>query len=282
MNKFWRRALAKVCLLGLVLAGAGAWRSLSWVRTWSYSAAVALAKEHTEWQTRDWLAAESRHFRLKYRSQDASVVPLVLETAEEAYNAATQIFGYRPPDKTLVLLYPDRQSLARQFGWAADESAMGVYWAGAVRILSPLDWPGPGRDLAAVFKAEGPLLHEFVHLLVDQLARGNYPRWLTEGIAQYVEEQVTGYRLPGPEAAETSTWYTLEDLDRHFDNLPDQALAYRQSLLMVDYLRTQVSWEGIRQLLLELGRGTPFNKALERATGLDVEELPAPLFTPSR
>ncbi|MGI9953536.1 hypothetical protein V3F56_14410 [Moorellaceae bacterium AZ2] len=282
MNKFWRQALTKVCLVGLVIGGAAAWRSLSWARTWSYSAVVALAKQNTEWQTRDWLAVESEHFRLKYRTQDAPIVPLVLEAAEEAYDAATQIFGYRPQGKTLVLIYPDRQSLARQFGWAADESAMGVYWAGAVRILSPLDWPGPGSNLATIFKAEGPMLHEFAHLLVDKLARGNYPRWLTEGIAQYVEEQVTGYRLPGPEAEEIRTWYTLEDLEVHFDNLTDQALAYRQSLMMVDYLITQVGWEGIRELLLELGRGTPFKKAVERITGLELEELPAPLFTFSR
>jgi len=265
----------------MVLVGAGALRSFNWIRAWSYGAVIALAKYHTEWQTRDWMVAESRHFRLKYRGQDANVVPLVLETAEESYEAATRLFGYRPPDKTLILLYPDRHSLARQFGWAADESAMGVYWAGAVRILSPLDWPGPGEDSAAVFRTEGPLLHEFAHLLVDRLARGNYPRWLTEGIAQYVEEQVTGYRLPGPEAAEITAWYTLEDLDGHFDSLPDQALAYRQSLLMVDHLRSRIGWEGIRRLLLELGRGTPLDKALEKAAGLRIEELPPPLFTPS-
>jgi hypothetical protein len=271
--------VAKVCLVGLVLAGAALCRHLNWARTLSYSPLVALTRQHTEWQTRDWLVAESEHFRLKYRPQDAGIVTVVLEAAEEAYQPATEIFEYRPRGKTLILIYPDRQSLARQFGWAADESAMGVYWAGVVRILSPLDWLEPGNSLVSTFKAQGPMIHEFTHLIVDELARGNYPRWLTEGIAQYIERQVTGYRLPGPEPEDIREWYSLEELDARFDQLPDQALAYRQSLMMVDYLVGKVGWEGLRQLLLELGRGATFEEAIKRITGVGPTQLPAPLFT---
>ncbi|MGB9783130.1 MAG: peptidase MA family metallohydrolase [Moorellaceae bacterium] len=279
MGNLWRRYAAKFCLISLLLAEVALWRHLSWARTLGYKPLVFLARQRMEWQTRDWLVAESEHFRLKYRPEDASIVPVVLETAEEAYVPATEIFHYQPRGKTLVLIYPDRQSLAQQFGWAADESAMGVYWAGVVRILSPLDWLPADHTLSDTFKAQGPVLHEFSHLLVDELARGNYPRWLTEGLAQYVERQVTGYQLPGPEPEDIKQWYSLYELDTHFDRLPDQAVAYRQSLMMVDYLIDRTGWEGVRRLLLELGRGASLEEAIKEATGLELTQLPAPLFT---
>ena len=58
---------------------------------------------------------------------------------------------------------------------------------GFIHLQSPLG----NKDY---FK-EGPMVHEYTHLVVDELTGGNYSRWFTEGVAQYVEQQVTGYTL---------------------------------------------------------------------------------------
>jgi len=54
---------------------------------------------------------------------------------------------------------------------------MGVYWSGVIRILSPDEWldevPSRGREV--LFSQQGPIAHEYIHLLVDYQTRGNYP-----------------------------------------------------------------------------------------------------------
>ena len=257
----WWQAAAAAGLVVLAAVGITAAHTSALPRTLSYSLIRQACEWHAGWQTRSWPEIKSDHFRLRYRPEDAEVAPLVLQTAETAYEPAAAMLQYQPAGKTLVVLYPDRESLARQFGWAASESAMGVYWGGVVRVLSPYDWVN-SRDLqqiAAIFNSSGPVAHEFAHLLVDEKARGNYPRWLTEGIAQYVEKQLTGFVMPGsPEAA---GWYALQEMDYEFDNLADQTLAYRQSALMVDYLVERYGLESLNLVLDRLGRGATLDQA---------------------
>ncbi|MCG0277378.1 MAG: hypothetical protein L5656_02450 [Thermanaeromonas sp.] len=272
MTLFERVALYAICLSIFLSIFIFSIRGLPQI----YTPLNALARYYTEWQTRDWLVKESEHFRVKYLVPDAGIADLVLSTAEEQYRPATALLGVRDSRKTLILIYPDRYSLAKPFGWANDEEAMGVYWAGVIRIVSPRDWVQSKEAFEEIFKTQGPVVHEFAHLLVDRLAKGNYPRWLTEGIAQQVEKQVTGYELPGPEAGEVSAWYSLEEMDKGFDGLPDQSLAYRQSSIMVGRLLERAGWEGIRRLLELLGSGWSFEKALFSAAGTRPEELLPP------
>ncbi|MDN5344181.1 MAG: hypothetical protein PWQ18_292 [Clostridia bacterium] len=267
MLQHWWQVLAGTCLAILLTVGFSVTRNAALARTWSYSLVRQVLAGQTAWQTRDWLEIESTHFRLRYQPEDAAVAPLVLKTAEKAYAPAGALVQYEPRGQTLIILYPDRASLARQFGWAASESAMGVYWGGVIRILSPYAWINSKdpREVTRVFTATGPVAHEFTHLLVDEKARGNYPRWLTEGIAQYVERQLTGFTLPGAPGA--SGWYALKDMDYGFDNLDDQTLAYRQSYLLVDYLIGRYGLPNLDRLLDRLGQGVTLDRAFQEVLG---------------
>ncbi len=229
-----------------------------------------VAKRNMLLFTSTWPTAESQHFVLRYRPEDGAVAPLVLETAEEVYEGVTGLLGYRPGRKVPVVMYPDRLSLGRSFGWAGDESAMGVYWAGVIRVLSPADWlrGTAWSEMSAHFKAKGPMAHELAHLLVDYRARGNYPRWLTEGIAQYVEREVVGFEFPLP--PERGEWYPLGQMDKTFDALPDQSLAYHQSLLMVDYLAELKGYPVLMDMLDLLGAGLSLEWTMVQLYGLDM------------
>lgn len=137
MSSRWWSGIA-AGFFALIVAGANLVRAPVWLRTSSYGAVRWVAEAHAAWQTRQWPEIESPHFRLRYREQDATVAPIVLAAAEEAYAPVEEMLGNAPRRQTLIILYPDRRSLALQFGWPASESAMGVYWGGVIRVLSPL------------------------------------------------------------------------------------------------------------------------------------------------
>ncbi|PRR69290.1 peptidase MA family metallohydrolase [Neomoorella humiferrea] len=274
MSSRWWSGIA-AGFFALIVAGANLVRAPVWLRTSSYGAVRWVAEAHAAWQTRQWPEIESPHFRLRYREQDATVAPIVLAAAEEAYAPVEEMLGNAPRRQTLIILYPDRRSLALQFGWPASESAMGVYWGGVIRVLSPLDWISAEdlQDIARIFTTSGPMAHELAHLLVDERARGNYPRWLTEGLAQYVEKKITGFTMPGSLTARE--WYSLRSMDYGYDGLPDQALAYRQSLLMTEYMVDGWGLATVHRLLDELGKGITLEKAFQEILGMDLEAFAA-------
>jgi len=199
-----------------------------------------------------------------------------LATAEEQYGLVRDFLKVREDLPILLLVHRDRESLREGFGWGPEDGAMGVYWAGVIRILSPSAWlrVEDPQQRALAFRREGPVAHELAHLLIDCRTGGNCPRWLSEGLAQQAERIVTGAEVRLDEiAAPGSGWYALPALDEDFDRLPDQELAYRQSLGLVEYLTRNFGAETIRGLLAALGRGESFSQALRAGLGLEPGEL---------
>ena len=241
----------------------------------SESCLLQLAQGVVKWEiylkTWDWDAIKGENFVLRYKSQDSDVANLVLETAEEIFTPVNEALGYTPEGPVLMVMYPDKASLNKSFGWDADENAMGVYWAGAIRILSPLAWLEDEATLAREFREQGPIAHEYTHLVVDFMTKGNYTRWLTEGVAQYMERELTGFAFASIKVAEQDKIYSFQEMTTNFDNLPDQSLAYHQSLAAIDYYVESFGFEALVNLLQELGRGKSLSQAMVDSTGLSLE-----------
>ncbi|SDE94630.1 peptidase MA family metallohydrolase [Sporomusa acidovorans] len=219
-------------------------------------------------QTRDMLARETPHFFIRYTERDADSVDMVATAAEAAYEPVTATLNYAPEKKTLILIYPDRQAMKGAYGWVGESNAMGFYWGGVIQILSPKAWMKNSQSVEE-FITTGPLAHEYTHLVLDHLARGNYTRWFTEGLAQYVEYKVNGYEWLTAENGLSGGGYSFKELDHDFDGLPNQALAYRQSLAAVRYIAEVQGDAKLTQVLAFLKSGVPVNKAIERSLGMD-------------
>ncbi|MEN6327072.1 MAG: hypothetical protein ABFD18_12815 [Syntrophomonas sp.] len=204
----------------------------------------------------------TQHFKIKYTSVDKDYIPLIAESAEAAALSVKEEFGWEPSRKTTLVVYPNGQSLASSFGWDKNEKAMGVYWAGSIRVLSPREWLS-GDDIRERFTKEGPMVHEFTHLMVDEITRGNYNRWWTEGIAQYSEKQITGFQFADPfTGGRELNYYSLEKLDSDFDRL-DQQIAYWESLQLVEYIVDQYGEDQVFDILERLGQGKTMAQALQ-------------------
>jgi len=234
-----------------------------------------VSKYRMMWQTRGWSEVQSSNFIVRYTAEDSNIAEMVLESAEQSYEPVTRNFAGSYRGKILVVVYPTKDSLGRSFGWAADESAMGVYWAGVIRVLSPSAWieEDDPEVVKEVFDSDGPLAHELTHLLVDYETGGNYTRWFTEGIAQYIEAKVTGYRMDYRSIRDYDKIYPLSRMDRDFDSLNDQNMAYLQSFQAVNYLVELYGEDSLRDILGQLGRGQSMEASFKDVLGISLEQF---------
>ncbi|QNB47127.1 hypothetical protein BR63_12895 [Thermanaerosceptrum fracticalcis] len=264
-------------LIFFIIVSSFTGRGWAEIRTLPYQILKKGISLYVNYQTKDFEVKESHNFIVKYTSADADMAGLITETAETYYHQVGKYLGYNPPaQKIPLIIYPDSDSFNDSFGMKGDKSAVGVYWAGSIRLLSPHAWlprelPGPEREV--LFKKDGPLSHELTHLFIDYQTKGNYTRWLTEGIAQYVEREITGFTLDEPLRSKRSKLYPLTSLDGEFDQQPDQILAYWQSLKTVDYLIDHYGPEKIHELLKALAQGFRINEAFSKVYGINLSTL---------
>lgn len=227
-----------------------------------------MAGQETRLKTVQFEEFSEEHFQIKYLKDDEEYVEMIAETAEEAYVDVCNMMETEPSQKTTLVVYPDSQSLAESFGWDKDEQAMGVYWGGTIRILSPGQWLDKGQS-QEVFKKDGPLTHEFTHLIVDEITKGNYKRWWTEGIAQYAEKKINGFEFADPFAGtKEKDYFTIRELEKSFNDL-DQRIAYWESLKAVEYIVNEYGEDTVYEILDYLGKGYSMEKATEKSLCTD-------------
>ena len=242
------------------------------ISKYSNSIMRVMVGQEVKLKTAGFEKMQSEHFDIRYMAQDSAYIEMIAQVSEEAYSSVVEKFDREPAGKTIVVVYPDTASLAGSIGWNRNESAMGVYWAGSIRILSPGEWI-KDDELEKQFKQEGPMVHEFTHLMVDEITKGNYNRWWTEGIAQYFEKKITGFEFADPfTRGRELEYYELLTLEQKFDEV-DQQIAYWESLQAVQYIVDIYGEEKLFAVLEEQGKGSRLNTALEISLGTSYQEF---------
>lgn len=237
-------------------------------QAWLYLAVRKATVAKIDFETRHLVERETAHFIIKYEPADSGMVDMVAEAAEAAYEPVTSVLGQLPGQKTIIVMYHNKAELRKAFGWSGDQSAMGVYWGGVIQLLSPQAWMKNG-DSVEEFIHSGPMVHEFTHLVFDHMTNGNYPRWFTEGLAQYVEYKVNNYEWITVNNRLDKALFTMQELDDNFDDLPNQALAYRQSLAAVRYIAEVHGEEKLNKVISELKAGRSMEKAIKNSLDMD-------------
>lgn len=244
-------------------------------KTVAYKFVRQLVRLQTDLKTRHWAQIAGENFYVRHQAADTASAKMVLDAAEASFKPVNRMLGAEPEGAIPIVLYPDKESLNKSFGWDADQNAMGVYWAGVIRILSPLAWVEGDtfQRQQQYFWQNGPMAHEYTHMAVDYKTGGNYPRWLTEGIAQYVERGITGFQFRIPQLSGRSDLYPLRKMNGEFDLLPRQSVAYWQSLAMVELMVELQGMEGVRDLLDDLGQGQSFDRAFKKVYSMSPIEF---------
>ena len=197
-----------------------------------------------------------------------------------------------------VETYPTvRAELERTFGWPADfrptvvvirDTATFRKWAGNEDIVAyavsdrqaiVMDYARVNRDAESLART---LKHELCHLLLHHhIPRDRLPRWLDEGVAQWVSDGIS--EILGTEGDAALTRAVLADrvipLRRLTDRFPMDrdlmVLAYQESRSVVDYLLREHGRSAVIDILSRLRAGASVDAALTGAVGFHLDELEA-------
>jgi tetratricopeptide (TPR) repeat protein len=202
-------------------------------------------------------------------SRDAA--QLVEQGLERAYFHVGRKLDLYPSNRMPVVLYAseDFHDITQTPSWSS-----GVY-DGRIKL--------PVGNLVANDEAalERTLRHEYAHVLVHELGRGNAPVWLNEGVAIWAEETRDGDRTDWALGAIAGQeLFPLVALEGPFLRLPADRVpvAYAQSYLATRALLTRHGAQPVRALLEALGAGQPFGTAFQAAFSEDPAAFEAALI----
>jgi hypothetical protein len=220
---------------------------------------------------REWPYIESERFVVRFTGADRELAGLIAKEAETAAAKVADVLPHQlAADKPWLVIVPDQATMKKAFGWGEGSGALGVYLADTVKVLSPRAWKWlPAKDRFKAFAAEGPLVHEYTHFVLDLRAGGNYTYWFSEGLAQLAEFKINGYEWLEADSSLGRGIFASTALDRALNRPETQARAYRQALSLVTYLEIRQGPEGLNRFIDVLGLGTPFDQALREVYGFD-------------
>jgi tetratricopeptide (TPR) repeat protein len=199
------------------------------------------------------------HFIVSYEGETMeSEGRLVLDSLERSRAALISQLGYEPEEPVVVILY-SRRSYREMGGphWSAG------FFDGKIRI--------PVGGLHQVDEQiRTTLHHELVHAFIHARAGEAAPRWLHEGVAEYMEgtrAEEQGPLLAGVLAQGNSFAHCLPSAQC------DVRIFYAAAASFVDYLIQLRGVGGIRDVLTSLGEGSDIDGSLRKVLGKDESGL---------
>ena len=212
---------------------------------------------------------ETENFIIRYTGKDEDIVQDIGRIFEKSYKVEGMHYGYYPGNKTMVFIYSDQKSMWDYQQSVSGQAVMGLYNLGIIHVLSPKAYLSQRQIDAKDFEINGPILHEYVHRVVDDKSGGNVELWLTEGLALYEEYDVDGTEWA--EGFSYERYFTADELRNNFMKL-DETQSYRQSYDIVRGLIEQYGREDISSMLEELKNGNTLEDAFLKVFGLELNE----------
>jgi tetratricopeptide (TPR) repeat protein len=192
----------------------------------------------------------------------------VLDVLETAYNRIGSDLAFYPVSRVPVILYTrkDYRNVTAGPDWS------GGLYDGKIRL--PI---GGATEITPLL--QGVLFHEYTHVVVAELTKGNCPTWLNEGLAEI--EGRKEYDPPVTDldkVAATSAFIPFKELEKSWSSLDNRsaALAYQQSYSIVKFMISAYGWHKVREILINLGSGKRIEAAIAAAFadyGLDYARI---------
>jgi len=207
---------------------------------------------------------ESPHFQIYLdERQDGILADYLLDTMEKTYRVMGRRYGFQPPEKIRVEVFPDTKA----FYLCSTLSARDIEVAGAVGlaqfnkllILSP-------RALVHGYRWLDSISHEYLHYLVMKVTANKAPIWFHEGLAKYEETRWRDgpsylsplYQTLLSQAVTRGQLISWEKMETSFIKLetPEEVqLAYGQAASIIDFILAQAGDPGLREVMRRMAEG---------------------------
>lgn len=269
MKMFRMKRKGLVVLLGLILVILFI-SSYRYVKVSLYPVIKHIEKNRILSNVEKYNIVDTEHFTIRYNSDDHEAAELTANISEKYYEEVCKMYGYEPKDKVNIVIYDDKKTLLKNTRLNKSTSPIGIYYSGVINVLSPKLWIDDKNDLSKIYEINGPVVHEFAHLIIDEMTNGNYPMWLTEGMALYTEYKTTGFEWSNDNLSHEEV--SIEDLDTRFDEI-DQSTAYRKSFEVVRSISETWGFNKLKLILDTLGKGSSINGSVKAVLKSDLYEI---------
>ncbi|MAI79118.1 MAG: hypothetical protein CL917_09275 [Deltaproteobacteria bacterium] len=215
------------------------------------------------------ISTPTAHFEIRVdqdiEALSSDFVERVRADLEEARRVVADHMGVTPTEPLGVVFY-GRAAYARAHAHRFSFRTVG-FFDGQIHVAAPAHAESGLRPL---------LFHEYTHAVFREKTGGDRPYWLNEGLSLQVERLASGgSTLSRSERSllraqlETGRWIPLRDLVAGFSGRSDKEarIAYLQSVLVVDWLTSQLEPGEIAKILEGLGKGLSVDQSLELAMG---------------
>ncbi|MBN1918147.1 MAG: tetratricopeptide repeat protein [Verrucomicrobia bacterium] len=218
----------------------------------------------------DYAVRETEHFVLKWHDErDFALRHFLPEFVEDAYARVCGQFGFEPPAKTLIEVFPDHDRFAARISGMPFIATVGACFGKVFAMDSPRH---SGFNWQQVFE------HEFVHVVTLQQTNMNIPMWFTEGLAVSWETGPTPIEWDrmAVRCAVLEEVVPLDELNSWFTrarSMGQRQWAYAQSLLIAEYLYAEYGRETIVKMLELYRDGVKTADVIQKACGIDQAEF---------
>ena len=201
-----------------------------------------------------------------------------LPLARDALRRLSERYRFTPTGPILIEMFPRHDDFAvRNVGLPGMIGALGACFGKVVTLDSPRARP-PGT-----FNWQATMYHELAHVVTLQMSANRIPRWLTEGISVYEEQQARpewgrDMDLEFAEALERGTVIGLPELNAGFMDPTTISMAYYEASLLVEYLVEIHGHEGLETLVRAFAEGGDTDVTLKKTLNTSLAEL-QPRFT---
>lgn len=197
----------------------------------------------------DFTVLDDNYAHYHYTCNQADLAEIRKEFSY-VYPLINRLYHFTPPQKASLIIYKDPLQMQNIIHSPIKQLPMGIYWLGQIHILAPSAWlDGDEQEKKCAFQLFGPIAHEYTHYIIDYATYGNYPKWFSEGLAQYTEQLLAKLPPYSTSCFLSNDYYALEEIEYHFDLLPNQQLVYLESFLAVLIILENFSFDFVRQLL---------------------------------
>ncbi|HET7169556.1 MAG TPA: peptidase MA family metallohydrolase [Candidatus Limnocylindrales bacterium] len=229
---------------------------------------MVVADERFDWQT-----VKGDLIRVHWYEGSRAFAERALRIGQDAIEATSSLLGVTEDRPVDFFVYADQQAFYDALGPGTREN-VGGQANSDIRTLFALIRPSDIDDPWVSIVVP----HELVHLVVDTAARNPYhylPRWLNEGLAQYLSQ---GYdadsRRSVGSAARNGDLIPLDGLTGQFPTSADRfGLAYAESLSAVDFLIRAHGQDALVSLIRSYAGGRTDDEAFRAAIDTDVAGL---------